>query len=179
MDVMNVPPLSTSTTTEATTNPHNGPALAGTTSPAILAYVTTPCKAEKENRQPNVNLDLGFDAGLSDQVVYRCRITPVSKCVESDLIQLTRASPQAAKASPSVAQAQNTAIRHPFPANSARWLASRLTVASNFGSQNSTLLEGVVANRQPSCLCQKQPSTKRATFQRRRTTSGLPGRSRR
>lgn len=35
--------------------------------------------------------------------------------------------------------------------------ASRATFAANFAFQNSDLVDGIVANLQPPCRCQKQP----------------------
>jgi hypothetical protein len=48
---------------------------------------------------------------------------------------------------------------------------------SNFATQKSVLLFGVVATLQPLCRCQKQPCTKTTVLCRGSTRSGLPGRS--
>ena len=77
-----------------------------------------------------------------------------------------------------VSQAQTTTLRHPRRVRSSIFRWSRATLAANFPCQNSVLVLGVVAWRQPGCRCQKQPWTKTATCRRAKTMSGVPGRPR-
>jgi hypothetical protein len=53
---------------------------------------------------------------------------------------------------------------------------SRATFRSNFATQKSVLLFGVVAILQPECRCQKHPCTNTTVRKRGKTRSGLPGR---
>lgn len=52
--------------------------------------------------------------------------------------------------------------------------ASRITLPRNFSAQNSTLVAGIVAYRQPSWRCQKQPCTKMHALYLASTISGCP-----
>jgi hypothetical protein len=69
--------------------------------------------------------------------------------------------------SPSVdrsAHSQMTAIRHPRTRSFSSDLASLPRFAAIFDVQKCVLVDGTVANRQPSWPCQKQPWTKTATL---------------
>lgn len=56
-----------------------------------------------------------------------------------------------------ISHSQMIATLQPNLRNAAKLRLSRFTVPLNFASQNSTFDEGVVANLQVSCLCQKHP----------------------
>lgn len=73
------------------------------------------------------------------------------------------------------AHSHTIASLHPS-AIKARWFSSSLwTLRANFSAQKSSRVEGVVANLQPGCRCQKQPFTSIAARHLGRTMSGLPG----
>lgn len=67
--------------------------------------------------------------------------------------------------------------RHPAFRNATAFFLSLATFNSNLRIQNSTLLFGIPAYRQPRCRCQKQPCTKTTVRYFGRTISGLPGNS--
>jgi hypothetical protein len=67
--------------------------------------------------------------------------------------------------------------RQPFAFRSSVDCVSRAMFRSNFSTQNSVLLFGVVAILHPLCRCQKHPWTKITVLYRVSTISGLPGRS--
>lgn len=66
--------------------------------------------------------------------------------------------------------------RQPDSSNCFLTSASRSLLEESLADQNSGLVRGVVAYRQPVCLCQKQPWTKMQSLYFGRTISGLPGR---
>lgn len=67
--------------------------------------------------------------------------------------------------------------RHPAFRRAATFFLSLVTFNSNLRIQNSTLLFGIPAYRQPRCRCQKQPCTKTTVRYFGRTISGFPGNS--
>lgn len=64
---------------------------------------------------------------------------------------------------------------HPMSSSCFLCNTSFLTFLSNFSTQNSVRVLGVVAYLQPSCRCQKQPFIKIAVLYFGSTTSGFPG----
>ena len=76
-----------------------------------------------------------------------------------------------------VSHSQIIATSHPKVSSSAFTFLSRMTLASNFPSQNSMLDLGIDALLHPGCRCQKQPWMKMQRLNFRKTRSGVPGRS--
>ena len=74
------------------------------------------------------------------------------------------------------AHSQTIATRHPSSSSFCRLFRSRTALPSSFVFQYCACDVGVVAKRQPGCLCQKQPCTKHTAWYFRKTKSGVPGR---
>ena len=70
-----------------------------------------------------------------------------------------------------------TRTRQPRARNASSLSRSRATFRLNFSDQKPILVLGSQANRQPSCLCQKQPCTNTTDRYLGNTRSGRPGRS--
>lgn len=74
------------------------------------------------------------------------------------------------------AHSHTIATLQPSSCSSPIFRTSLATFAANFSDQNSGLVEGDVANRQFSCLCQKHPRTSITLRHFGNTMSGRPGR---
>ena len=99
------------------------------------------------------------------------RLEPASQ----DLIRF----PRRAKCLADNWHSHTTTTFHPKARRAVVLRRSRSTLAANLLDQNWLLLDGVDANLQPTCRCQKQPWTNTTVLHLASTTSGRPGRSRR
>ena len=61
-----------------------------------------------------------------------------------------------------ISHSQTTRAFHPSSCRASKLRLSRATLAANLEAQNSVLVDGVDASRQPAWRCQKHPWTKTA-----------------